>query len=94
MHFFFDGYILLRTIPRCLHTIVAPNRVQARGLRPVIELACSLTDWPVILHSELLRNRDSSQSRAYQPGENRRYLRAPATGLGGPADTTRISKAG
>lgn len=75
VHFLFDGYMLLRAIPRRLHAIVALDWVQARGLRLLIELACSLADWPVVLRSELLRTRDSSQRWAYQPLENRRYLR-------------------
>ncbi|HEX4714132.1 MAG TPA: carotenoid biosynthesis protein [Ktedonobacteraceae bacterium] len=74
-HYFYDGYILVRAVPRRLHTIVALDWVQVQSLRLVIELACSLADWPVILRSEQLRVRDTSQNWAYKPLENRRYLR-------------------
>jgi putative membrane protein len=75
IHFFFDGYILVRAIPRRLHTLVALDWVQARGLRLVIELACSLADWPVVLRSEQLRTHTGEPRRAYQPAEDRPYLR-------------------
>ena len=75
VHYFFDGYILIRTVPRRLHTLVALDWVQAQSLRLVIELACSLADWPVVLRSEQLRERDASQNWAYKPLENRQYLR-------------------
>jgi 1-acyl-sn-glycerol-3-phosphate acyltransferase/uncharacterized membrane protein len=74
-HFFYDGYILVRTVPRRLHTIVALDWVRVQSLRLLIELACSLADWPVVLRSEQLREHDSSQKWAYKPVENRRYLR-------------------
>lgn len=87
VHFFFDGYILIRAVPRRLHTIVALDWVQARGLRLVIELACSLADWPVVLRSERLHARDNSQNWAYRPVENRPYLRQVIS------DTVRLLRA-
>lgn len=75
VHYFFDGYILIRTVPRRLHTLVALDWVQVQALRLVIELACSLADWPVVLRSEQLRERDVSQNWAYKPLESRQYLR-------------------
>src|SRR5579885_3679993 len=75
VHYFFDGYILIRTVPRRLHTLVALDWVQVQALRLVIELACSLADWPVVLRSEQLRERDTSQNWAYKPLESRQYLR-------------------
>src|SRR6266571_7461628 len=48
-HYFYDGYILVRTVPRRLHTLVALDWLQVQSLRLVIELACSFADWPVIL---------------------------------------------
>ncbi|HEY1351466.1 MAG TPA: carotenoid biosynthesis protein [Ktedonobacteraceae bacterium] len=75
VHFFFDGYILLRAIPRRLHTLVALDWVQVRGLRLLIELACALADWPIVLRSEQMRAHTGEQPRAYQPVEHRLYLR-------------------
>ena len=74
-HWFYDGYMLVRTIPRRLHTIVALDWVQSRTLRLAIELACSLADWPVILRGELLLEHEEGKPWAYTPGEARQYLR-------------------
>lgn len=74
-HYFFDGYILIRTVPRRLHTLVALDWLQAQSLRLIIELACSWADWPVVLRSEQLREHNPEQRWAYQQAENRQYLR-------------------
>lgn len=74
-HYFFDGYILVRTVPRRLHTVVALDWVRSKSLRLLIELCCALADWPVILRGEQLSGRDNSQNWAYRPLESRQYLR-------------------
>ena len=74
-HYFYDGYILVRSIPRRLHTIVALDWLQSRRLRLVIELACALPDWPVILRSEQFRAHEEDEQWAYTPVEARQYLR-------------------
>ena len=74
-HYFFDGYILVRTVPRRLHTVVALDWLQAQSLRLIIELACSWADWPVVLRSEQLRAHDPARRWAYQQVEERQYLR-------------------
>src|SRR5258708_16694092 len=74
-HYFYDGYILVRAVPRRLHTIVALDWVKSRGLRTVIELACALADWPVILRSEQFREHQEGEQWAYTPLEARQYLR-------------------
>ena len=74
-HYFYDGYILVRTIPRRLHTIVALDWVPSRKLRLVIELACSLADWPVILRGEQFQEHEADKHWAYTPIEARQYLR-------------------
>lgn len=74
-HFFYDGYILVRTVPRRLHTIVALDWLQSRNLRLAIELACSLADWPVILRGEQFHSHEETKRWAYAPTEVRRYLR-------------------
>lgn len=74
-HYFYDGYILVRAIPRRLHTIVALDWVSSRKLRLAIELACSLADWPVILRGEQFREHEVDKHWAYTPIEARQYLR-------------------
>jgi len=74
-HWLYDGLILVRTIRQPLHTIIALDWVQARSLRLVIEFACSLVDWPVVLRSEQFREHAEDERWAYDSGEARQYLR-------------------
>ena len=74
-HYFYDGYSLVRSVPRRLHTIVALDWVQTRPLRFVIELACAMADWPVVLRSEQFHKHAADGRKAYTPVEARRYLR-------------------
>ena len=74
-HYFYDGYILVRTVPRRLHTVVALDWLQKQSLRFLIELGCFLADWPVILRPEQLQKRVENGHRAYQLREGNRYLR-------------------
>jgi len=43
-HWYYDGHVLVRIIPRRLHIIVALYWLQSRALRLLIEFACSLPD--------------------------------------------------
>ena len=74
-HYFYDGYVLVRVIPRRLHILVALEWLQSKALRRLIEFACSLPDWPIILRSELFREHEQGKSWAYTHLEARRYLR-------------------
>lgn len=74
-HFFYDGFTLIRIIPRRLHTIVALDWVRTRPLRFLIELGCAMADWPVVLRSEQLREQRSDGRKVYTPVEGRQYLR-------------------
>jgi putative membrane protein len=74
-HYFYDGYMLVRTVPRRLHTIVALDWVHSRLLRWLIELGCFLAGWPVILRPEQLQARAKYGRWAYRQKEGRRYLR-------------------
>ncbi|HLH62406.1 MAG TPA: carotenoid biosynthesis protein [Ktedonobacteraceae bacterium] len=74
-HYFYDGFILVHAIPRRLHTIVALDWVTSRKLRLVIELACLLADWPVVLRSEQFHEHEPDKQWAYTPIEARQYLR-------------------
>jgi uncharacterized membrane protein/1-acyl-sn-glycerol-3-phosphate acyltransferase len=77
-HYFYDGYLLLRAIPRRLHVIVALDWLQTRRWRFVIEQACALADWPIVLRSEQIREHATGRQWAYAPIETRRYLRQVA----------------
>lgn len=74
-HWLYDGYSLVRIIPRRMHTIVALDWVRSRWLRYLIELACSLVDWPIVLRSEQFHEHGEDEQWAYTPVEARRYLR-------------------
>jgi len=74
-HYFYDGYTLIRSIPRRLHTIVALDWIRTRPLRLLIELGCAMADWPVVLRSEQLRKHGTDGRKAYAPVESRQYLR-------------------
>jgi putative membrane protein len=51
-HHLYDGCVLLRAIPRRLHILVALDWVQKRWMRGVMERACTLTGWPILLRVE------------------------------------------
>lgn len=77
-HFFYDGYALLRAIRRPIHTIVALDWMQSRLLRLLVEFACSLVDWPIVLRSEQFPEHGDDKQWAYRSIEGRRYLRQVA----------------
>ncbi len=79
-HWFFDGYTLVRTIRRPLHTVVALDWMQSTSLRLVVEYACSLADWPVVLRSEQFRQHADDTHWAYDANETRQYLRRVTLG--------------
>lgn len=87
-HWFYDGYALVRTNSRQLHTVVALDWMQSTTLRVVVEFACSLTDWPVVLRSEQFRQHDDDEQWAYDAHEARQYLRRLTLG------TVRILRSG
>jgi putative membrane protein len=74
-HYFYDGFIFVRTVPRRLHTIISLDWVRSQGLRLVIELLCGLADWPVILRGAEMRKHTTRDKWVYQPADSRRYLR-------------------
>ena len=87
-HYLFDGYALVRVVPRRLHTVVALDWLQVEALRLIIELACGLADWPVLLRGEELKRRSPDGHWVYHPIEGRRYLRQVMQA------TTRLLRAG
>lgn len=74
-HYFYDGYVLVRTVRRRLHIMVALDWLQSRALRFLIEFACSLPDWPIVLRSEQFGKHAKDEPWAYKRVEARRYLR-------------------
>lgn len=87
-HWFYDGYTLVRTIRRPLHTVVALDWMQSTSLRLVVEFACSLVDWPVVLRSEQFSEHEDDARWAYDANEARQYLRRLMLG------TARILRSG
>ena len=69
----------MRAVPRRLHILVALDWVRKRWLRSVMELACTLVDWPIVLRAEQLNanavQHSETASRAYSLDEARSYLR-------------------
>lgn len=74
-HYLYDGYSLVRTVPRRLHIVVALDWLKMRSLRLLIELACALAGWPVVLREDELRRHAEGEHWAYQRTEGRRYIR-------------------
>jgi putative membrane protein len=78
-HHLYDGCVLMRAVPRRLHIFVALDWVQKRWLRSLMESACALVDWPIILRAEQLSENAASHakitSKAYSFNESRVYLR-------------------
>jgi putative membrane protein len=84
-HHLYDGCVLLETVPRRLHILVALDWVQKRWLRRLMEWACAMVDWPALLRIERLGEAEDTINRvsiaassAYVRGEFGRYLRRAA----------------
>ncbi|HLH62785.1 MAG TPA: carotenoid biosynthesis protein [Ktedonobacteraceae bacterium] len=84
-HHLYDGCVLLETVPRCLHILVALDWVQKRWLRRLMEWACAMVDWPALLRIERLGDAANminpvpmTNSSVYARGEFGRYLRRAA----------------
>ncbi|MGI8916646.1 MAG: 1-acyl-sn-glycerol-3-phosphate acyltransferase [Chloroflexota bacterium] len=71
-HHLYDGCALLAVIPRPLQFVVGLDWVQRGGSRRLMELACRVAGWPVVLRPERLRDSVS----AYRPEEVRPYVRS------------------
>lgn len=72
-HHYFDGCALLATLPRFVHILVALDWVDRRPLRTLMEAACRLARWPVVLRRERL---DTGSNSTFSSREVRGYLRA------------------
>jgi 1-acyl-sn-glycerol-3-phosphate acyltransferase len=83
-HHLYDGCALLSIIPRRLHLLVALDWITRRWLRRVMERACALLDWPIVLRSERLASSASGGQCASASNEGLRYLRCAVS------ETTRL----
>ncbi len=78
-HHLYDGCALLSVVPRRLHLLVAPDWIKQHWLRSMMECACALLDWPIVLRPERLAPSDPAERSAYSSGEVQRYLRCAVT---------------
>jgi len=78
-HYLYDGCALLSAIARQPHFLVALDWVQQGWLRRLMELACSLADWPIVLRSKQLNKDSITRRSAYSPSEVASYLRNACT---------------
>ena len=78
-HHLYDGCVLMRAVRRRVHIFVALDWVQKRWLRNLMESACALADWPIVLRAEQLSESTAQHSKtassAYSFKETRAYLR-------------------
>jgi putative membrane protein len=78
-HHLYDGCVLMRAVRRRLHIFVALDWVQKRWLRSVMEWACTMADWPIVLRAEQLSENTAQHSKtassAYSFKETLLYLR-------------------
>lgn len=59
-HHLYDGCVLLDAVPRRLHILVALDWIQKRWQRRLMERACALVGWPVMLRTERLRENEAT----------------------------------
>ncbi|MEO6888872.1 MAG: carotenoid biosynthesis protein [Ktedonobacteraceae bacterium] len=76
VHHLYDGCVLQEAVPRRVHILVALDWVKQRPLRFLMEWACRMVDWPVLLRAERLHEQSGTTSSAYAPQEVGRYLRS------------------
>jgi len=70
-HHLYDGCALLRGVPQQLHILVASDWINKHWQRRLMEFACGLVEWPVVLRTERVKMGHS----AYAPHEVRGFLR-------------------
>ena len=75
VHHLYDGCILLSVIPRPLHILVALDWIKQRPLRRLMEQACRIANWPIVLRSERFRHTSANETSIYTANEARPYLR-------------------
>lgn len=71
-HHLYDGCLLLASIERPVHFLVALDWVRSPWGRRAMELACAAAAWPVVLRPS---RRGLPSTTAYRESERRAYLR-------------------
>jgi len=77
-HNLFDGCVLIATLPRTVHLLVALDWVQGGRMRRFMEWACRTVEWPVVLRGDALApaaDRARGAHSAYAASEAGRYIR-------------------
>lgn len=72
-HHLLDGCALLSSIDRPVHILVALDWVKGGAGRRLMETACGMARWPVVLRGDGLAGQ--SAGTAFRSDESRRYLR-------------------
>jgi uncharacterized membrane protein len=78
VHHLYDGCALLSVVPRQLHILVALDWIDKRWLRTLMECACQLVAWPIVLRSDRLAQLaqlSATPRSVYTCDEVPRYLR-------------------
>jgi 1-acyl-sn-glycerol-3-phosphate acyltransferase len=76
-HHFYDAAVLMTVVRRPLHFLVALDWVHRRRERRLMEWACRLVRWPIVLRTERLVDPAGRPrpDRAYGPAEGQPFLR-------------------
>ena len=73
-HHLYDGCVLIALSPRPLVPLVALDWVRGRGGRRLMERACALARWPIVLRADALAPQNHTKPGAYQPEEVQSYM--------------------
>lgn len=78
-HHLYDGCVLLHSVPRPLHILIGLDWITSSRLRWLMERACTLVQWPVVLRAERWQGSPSTAHSVYQAREILPYLRRATT---------------
>ncbi len=75
-HHLYDGCVLLSTMPRRIHILIALDWIQHPRLRSFMEFICGLVEWPIVLRGERLNSSSTETTKSvYKASELPHYLR-------------------
>jgi 1-acyl-sn-glycerol-3-phosphate acyltransferase len=74
-HHVYDAAVLLATIPRELHFLVALDWAHSRGERRLLERACQLAAWPGLLRTDRLPTNPHPTTAIWRPHDIEAYAR-------------------
>ncbi len=78
-HHLYDGCVLLNTVPRPLHILIGLDWIPSRRLRWLMERACGLVQWPIVLRDEGVKHATTTTHSAYRTRDILPYLRRAVT---------------